>query len=149
MREFIVASEQAVEEEETGEEKVVEFSFTIDGKRQSFQATKPSPGMVNVLFAARGGGEGTRTTWRFLRKVLKGDGYARLVDLVADGKIPVDLLFGGDADNDQGIVDYIVTEFAGQRPTEPSSDSSPSPNSDGSKSRGRSPGKGSIGASSS
>lgn len=149
MREFLVASEQAVEKEETGDDTVVEFSFTIDGKREVFQATRPSPGLVNVLFAARGGGEGTRTSWRFLRKVLVGDGYARLVDLVADGKIPTALLFGGDELNDAGIIDYIVTEFAAARPTESSSDSSPSPNSAGQRSPGRSRGKGSIGEASS
>lgn len=142
MKEFATASEEAVAEEE-GEPEYVEFSFNIDGTKHTFQASRPSPGLINVLFSTRGSGEGTRYVWRFLRKVLVGDGYARMTELVAEDKIKPGLLFGGDELNDSGIVDYIVTEFAG-RPTRSSLDSSPSPNSAGVRSTGRSPGKGST-----
>ena len=139
--EFKVAAENQVQAEETeGEEPlVVEFKI-LD---QEFVADVPSPGRINVLFGARGGVEGTRAVWDFLRAVLHGDGFQRLQKLVADGKFPPQLLFGGDELNEEGVVDHIISARAGL-PTQPSSDSSPSPTSDGKRSTGRVRGPGSI-----
>ena len=141
--EFKVAAEQQVQEEELeeGEEPKPAVEFDILG--QHFQADKPTPGRINVLFSARGGVEGTRAVWDFLRDVLWGDGYDRLRNLVASGEFPPQLLFGGDELNEEGVVDHIISATAG-RPTQPSSDSSPSPSTTGKRSTGRSPGKGST-----
>lgn len=67
-----------------------------------------------------------------------------LEELLDDGIIDADLIFGGDGEeNKQGLLDAILAEWAG-RPTEPSGDSSTSPNGSGPRSTGRVRGKGSI-----
>lgn len=140
--EFKVAAQEQVDEEELeeGEEPPgVEFWIL----EQRFVADFPSPGRINVLFAAKGGGEGTRAVWDFLRHVLRDDGFARLRELVASGQFPPQLLFGGDELNEEGVVDHIISAVAG-RPTQPSSDSSSTPSAGGKRSTGRSPGKGST-----
>jgi hypothetical protein len=136
--EFKVAAQSQVDDEtqlEDGEEPKPAVEFDILG--QHFAADKPTPGRINVLFSARGGVEGTREVWNFLRDVLWDDGYDRLRALVANGEFPPMLLFGGDELNDEGVVDHIISATAG-RPTQPSNDSSPSPKSTGSRSTGRS-----------
>lgn len=141
MREFQIASEQAIDDLEDRETLEL-FEFKIG--TQTFQARRPKPGETNVLFASRGAGESTSAVWRFLRHVLQGDGFYRLRDLVESGVIPPDLLFGGDELNQEGgIVDSIVKEFSG-RPTGSSGDSRTSPPPDGQRSTGRARGKGSI-----
>lgn len=67
-----------------------------------------------------------------------------LEQLLDDGIINGDIIFGGDGeDHKQGLLDAILAEWAG-RPTEPSGDSSTSPNGSGPRSTGRVRGKGSI-----
>lgn len=146
MFEFNVASESAIAEQKIKDEEPI--SFGILG--QTFQARRPLPGEINVLFATQGGGEGTRAIWRFLRNVLLPSdraqgrsGWLELRDMVEEGKFPPDLLFGGDEDNEQGVVDHIVSVWAG-RPTPSSSDSSTSLEATGSISTARAPGEGSI-----
>jgi hypothetical protein len=136
--EFQVAAKSQVADEtelEEGEAPKPAVEFDILG--QTFKADKPTPGRVNVLFSARGGVEGTREVWNFLRDVLWDDGYQRLRDLVANGEFPPQLLFGGDELNEEGVVDHIISATAG-RPTQPSNGSSPSPSSTGVRSTGRS-----------
>ena len=140
--EFQVAAQQQVEEEELEEgQEPPGIEFTILG--QDFVADYPTPGRINVLFGARGGVEGTRAVWDFLRDVLRGNGFRRLQDLVASGQFPPQLLFGGDELNEEGVVDHIISATAG-RPTQPSSDFSSSPTPAGARSTGRSRGPGSI-----
>lgn len=133
MREFIIASERAVEDEaEEGTEELFEFTIGKD----KFAARRPSPGQTNVLFSSNNSAESTRLTWAFLRAVLVGDGFGRLRQLVASNVIPPSLLFGGDDLNESGIVESIIGGFSG-RPTQSSDDSSPSQNSAGPRSTGR------------
>jgi hypothetical protein len=142
MMEFQIASEQAVKDEEQPDGELEVFEFSL-GKHK-FAARRPTPGEINVLFSTRGDVEGTVGTWRFLRKVLQGTGYRRLVSLVESGAVPVPLLFGGDELNPGGgIVDTIIAEFAG-RPPGSSGDSSESPKDAGPRSTGRAPGRGST-----
>lgn len=141
MYEFVTAAEQDVQEAQ-GEEKI--FEFSIAG--QTFRSKSPTPGQINILFGARRN-EGTQIVWRIFASILEDDGYQRLRDLVFENKVSPSLLFGGDELNSGGILDTIISEFAG-RPTVESTTSSPSPPSAGSKSTGRSPGKGSTGSSS-
>ena len=80
----------------------------------------------------------------FLRGVLQGDGYRRLQLLVQEGKVPLEVLFGGDEGNELGIVEWIVqTSLGDERPTQRSTASSSSRSSGGPRSTGRSPGRGS------
>lgn len=138
--EFKVAAQAQVEQEavdEEGEPVAPKPAVEFEILGQTFQADKPTPGRINVLFSARGGVEGTREVWNFLRDVLWGDGYARMRELVASGQFPPQLLFGGDELNEEGVVDHIISATAG-RPTQPSSDSSRQQSSGGKRSTGRS-----------
>lgn len=141
MMEFQIASEQAVKKEQDAAElEVLEFKLGP----HSFKARRPTPGETNVLFASRGDIEGTVASWGFLRAVLQGTGYKRLVRLVETGVVPVPLLFGGDELNPGGgIIDGIISEFAG-RPPGSSDDSSESQSPTGPRSTGRAPGRGST-----
>jgi hypothetical protein len=69
---------------------------------------------------------------------------AYIKNLILERKLDFDDLIGGSEQNpDGGIIDSILAEF-GARPTQPSTDSSPSRAAGGRKSTGRAPGKGST-----
>ena len=141
MKEFAVAAArtQAAEDEESPDLEVVEFD--IAGEK--FEAILPTMGQVSVLIASEGFGQNLRAIHQLLAKLLRGDGYRRLVRLLNDNVIGVGMLYGGDELNDTGILDYLIELGAG-RPTTSSVDSSPSPNGGGRRSTGRAPGAGSI-----
>lgn len=71
-----------------------------------------------------------------------GDTYY-LRELLAEGRIDGGILWGGDDENKQGLVQVILEHWAG-RPTSPSSASSSSRKGTGRPSTGRSRGKGST-----
>lgn len=143
MREFQIASEQAVKDED---DELELFEFKLG--KSKFEARRPTPGEINILFSTQGEVEGTVGAWRFLRRVLQGAGYRRLQLMVEQGMVPPELLFGGDELNPEGgIIDTIIAEFAG-RPPGSSGDSSTSPEPAGPRSTGRARGRGSISSSS-
>ena len=140
MKEFVAAARQAVESED-GEEPTLEFGLA----GQEFTAKVPTSGQVALVAGSFGGGNAQMVgaLFEFLQGVLLDDGYRRLRKLIADGTVPFEVVFGGDDNNDQGIVEWISAQAAA-RPTKPSDGSSPSRKQGGGKSTGRSPGKGSI-----
>jgi len=80
----------------------------------------------------------------FLEGLMLDDGFRRFKKLMTQGVISHDLLIGGDDTNEQGVIDWIVSQVSEARPTVSPDDSSPSPKSTGQRSTGRAPGKGSI-----
>ncbi|UDL15407.1 tail assembly chaperone [Microbacterium phage Pepe25] len=141
MREFQLAAEHDQEEQELGEDRILEFTL---GK-QKFRAKLATPGQSSVVIGAFGQNEtqAIQAVYRFLRRVMLDDGYKRLQTMVENEEVSFGILFGGDDNNDGGIVDWIIEESA-SRPTRPSTESSSSPTTGGRKSTGRSPGRGST-----
>jgi len=142
MKEFHVAAQAAVDDD-AGEEKVLEFSVA----GQDFVASIPTTGQIALVAGSAVEGEldVIGAVFAFLKAVLHDDGYRRLRQLVQDGVLPLELVFGGDEENPMGIVDWIVQAGLGdERPTQRSTDSSSSPRSGGPRSTGRSSGRGSI-----
>jgi hypothetical protein len=135
MKEFKAAAEAA-----TSEEKPV-LEFSLAG--QEFVADKATIGQMALVAAAQDEGGQTliAAVFRFLKGLLHDDGYQRLRNLVADGTVSFDLLAGGDDDNEDGIVDWIIEKSADERPTKLPTDYLPSQGSGGQRSTGRSPGK--------
>lgn len=132
---------EAAVEQELSDDDVLEFS--VGG--QTFRAMRPNPGQSTLVLASFNMGPQRAITaiYRFLEGILLDDGYDRITEMIGDGTITFDLLFGGDDKNDQGIIEWIIEEV-GARPTQPLSGSSASSNSSGKRSTGRSPGKGST-----
>lgn len=145
MQGFKVAAKRA--EKKDDEVEVIEIPF---GER-TLIATLPTPGQAALFYSrlvAENNEEETdngviNAVFGLLRGVLAEGDVPYLKGLLADSLITFGTLFGGDEDNEKGLVDAILAEAAG-RPTSPSSDSSPSPKSTGRPSTGRSPGKGST-----
>jgi hypothetical protein len=110
-----------------------------------FTASKATTSQMALVVAAMddGGAPAVAAVFRFLRGILHDDGYQRLRDLVAAGVVSFDLLIGGDEDNEDGIVDWLIEKSADERPTKRPTDYLPSQASGGQRSTGRSPGKGS------
>lgn len=133
MKEFMVAS-KATEE---GEKEILEFSIGED----EFQAKVPSTARIAMFIAAMvdedsGTGSSTAAVFAFLRDVLLEDGYRRLRKLITDDVIGMTFITGGDDLNEDGLVDWIISQAA-DRPTQPPIDSSPSPAAGGKRSTGR------------
>ena len=138
MKEFKAAATAEVEGEET---PVLKFGLAD----QKFVADKASTGQMALVAAAmdEGGTQMVGAVFRFLRGILHDDGYTRLRDLIARGVVSFDLLVGGDDDNEDGIVDWIIEKSSDDRPTKRPTDYLPSQGNGGQRSTGRSPGKGS------
>lgn len=134
---------EAEQGEDAPQPKVLEFS--IGG--EDFVCDVPTLTQVILLSTASDG-----ATMRgmiqgcldFLEGILHDDGIRRIKKLMAKGVITNELLLGGDENNEEGIISWIVEQVSEARPTEPSVDSSPSPKTTGQRSTGRAPGKGSI-----
>ncbi|QJD53256.1 tail assembly chaperone [Microbacterium phage Tempo] len=141
MREFQLAAERDQQEKELGEETVLEFALG----EEKFRAKLATPGQSSLVIGAFGQNEtqAIQAVYKFLRRILLDDGYRRLTRMVEEDKVSFGVLFGGDDNNDGGIVDWIIEESA-SRPTRPSTESSSSPTTGGRKSTGRSPGRGST-----
>lgn len=140
MQEFIAAARKAAEDQDWVE-------FSIAG--QEFKASVPTTGQTALIMAALGNAEigaseRMAEIMAFLDSVLQDDGMKRLRKLMRDGVVPLDMIFGGNEDNDRGIVEFIVSHASDERPTQPSSSSSSSPESTGRRSTGRVRGEGSI-----
>lgn len=143
MQEFKVAAKRATSDEE----EVLEIPF---GER-TLLARRPTVGQL-ALFYDRAAMNPTSdepdngpvaAVFGFLRGMLGEGDVPYLRGLLSSGAIEFSTLFGGNDDNEQGLVDAILAEWAG-RPTVPSSDSAPSPEKTGRPSTGRTPGKGST-----
>lgn len=142
MKEFATAVAR-VESEVDQEEDVVEFGLA----GRTLKARLPTTGQISVLLASKGLAGNLQAIHRLLQNTLLDDGYEYVSDLLSDGTIGLGVLFGGDENNEQGIIDYLVDEVVG-RPTSSPTDSSASPKASGRRSTGRAPGKGSIRSSS-
>jgi len=140
VKEFKAAATRAADEEEP----ILEFAIGD----QEFQAILPSTARVAMFLASMtdeaSTGESIAAIFTFLRDVLQGDGYRRLRKLITDDVVDMSILTGGGGENEDGIIDWIISEAAMNRPTPPSSASSSSQASGGRRSTGRSPGKGST-----
>lgn len=136
MRSFQIAAEQ-----ETEVEEILEFSVA----GEEFKVKLPSASQATLVIAnmSRGASSAIAGVYRFLERALLDDGYERLTNLISEGELPFEVLFGGDELNEIGIVEWIVQEAAA-RPTKPLSGSQRSSKSSGKRSTGRSPGKGST-----
>jgi hypothetical protein len=140
VKEFKAAAARADGEEE----KILEFAI---GEHE-FRSILPSTARVAMFIAAMtddsGTGEALGAIFGFLKDVLLDDGYRQLRKLITEDVVDLSLLTGGGEDNDEGIIDWIISEAANNRPTPPSSGSSSSPANGGRRSTGRAPGKGST-----
>jgi hypothetical protein len=135
--------DEEIEDGDRPEPKTLEFSLA----GQDFELYVPTTTQIILLSTSTD--EGTlramlSASMAFLEGIMIGDGYKRFRKLVANGTISNDLLLGGDGTNEQGIIDWIISQVTDARPTTSSTDSSPSPASTGKRSTGRAPGKGSI-----
>jgi hypothetical protein len=143
MKEFKAAAQASVDGE--GDEETPVLKFGLAG--QQFVVDKATTGQMALVAAAmdEGGTAMVGAVFRFLRGLMEahGDGYNRLRDLIAKGAVSFDLLVGGDDDNEDGIIDWIIEKSADDRPTKAPTDYLPSQGSGGKRSTGRSPGKGS------
>lgn len=110
-----------------------------------FTADRATTSQMALVVAAMddGGAQMVAAIFRFLRGVLHDDGYRQLRELVAGGAVTLDLLMGGDEDNEDGIVGWLIEKSADERPTRQPADYLPSQATTGRRSTGRSPGKGS------
>jgi hypothetical protein len=137
------AAEVAAEEGEEVEEKILEFALA----GQDFRLKMPTA--TQIVLLATSSDTGTMrgmigATMDFLEGLMLDDGYRRLRKLMAQGVVSHELLLGGDQDNEQGIIDWIIEQVSDGTPPERSSGSSASPKPGGPRSTGRAPGKGSI-----
>jgi len=140
VKEFNAAARAA----EGEEDQILEFAIGD----QEFKSHLPSTARTAMFIAAMtdesSTGEAIGAIFSFLKDMLLDDGYRRLRKLISDDVIDLGTLTGGGDDNDEGIVDWIISQAAENRPTPPSADSSSSPETGGRRSTGRSPGKGST-----
>jgi hypothetical protein len=140
-----VRDEEKAEAGEEVEEKILEW--TIAG--QEFRANLPTTTQMILLSTTAEADGGTlramiNASLQFLEGIMLDDSYPRFRRLMSKGIITQGLLIGGDGTNEQGVIDWIVSQVSGGRPTQPSADSSPSQKPAGTRSTGRAPGKGSI-----
>lgn len=138
-----VAEEVEAEEGGEVEERILEFGLA----GQDFRLKVPTS--TQIVLLATSSDTGTMrgmlgATMDFLEGVMLDDGFRRLRKLMAKGVVSHELLLGGDDDNEQGIIDWIIEQVSDGTPPERPSDSSASPKAGGPRSTGRAPGKGSI-----
>lgn len=143
---FEVAVKQQAEVDEAEDQETPPPWFEFSILDQEFVVPKkPSPAQTIIVIngLASGGGEHVRSLFAFLDNVLEGDGGRRLKRMLERDQIPYDLIWGGDENNEEGIVDTILS-LASENPTEEPSGSSASSETTGKSSTGRSPGRGST-----
>lgn len=140
MKSFHAAAKAADSEEE----QILEFAIGD----QEFRSRLPSTARVAMFIASMtdeaGTGESLGAIFQFLKDMLLDDGYRRIRKLISTNVIDLSTLTGGTEFDDDGIIDWIISEAAAQRPTPPSAASSGSQGNGGRRSTGRSPGKGST-----
>lgn len=137
MLEFNIAAEASTVNED---EDYVEVP--IGGK--VFRAYRPTVAQGALLVAARGAGN-LGMVFKLIRSLLGEEATDIIEEAIWARRLDFDDLVGGGTklNPEHGLVDGIFAEF-GERPTQPSTVSSPSRAVGGRKSTGRSPGKGSI-----
>lgn len=141
-----MAAERQVEREEgeeAGQVEEYDLEFTIGD--YELRAKAPSSAQASLLIgtSSLGGNASLGATYRFLRGTLDRQSYNTLLTLIEAGKIDNSMLVGGEGENEEGIVDWLL-EQASDRPTPVPAGSSESSPAGGKKSTGRSPGKGST-----
>lgn len=139
MLEFNVAAEAA---EVAEDEDIVEVP--INGK--VFQARRPTVAMGALLNANLNSTGPDRLTvvFRLVEGFMGPEAREEIEALIWDRKIDYGDLIGGSEQNPEGgLIDRLFEAFA-ERPTTPSTGSSPSQAAGGRRSTGRSPGKGST-----
>lgn len=132
-------------EREGSEEEVEEYPITFMLGEHELKAKPATPAQMALLIGTSnlGGGASLGAGFRFLRGTLDRRSYNLILTLIEGGEIGNEMLFGGEGENEEGIVDWLM-EQASDRPTPAPSDSSKSSEPGGKKSTGRSPGKGST-----
>lgn len=146
MKAFQLAVKSQVEREGAEVEAEPEdypLEFTLGPHEMKYRL--PSQAQISLLIGTSnlGGAAALGAGYRFLRGTLDRRSYNVLLTLIEDGQISDDMLFGGEGENEEGIVDWLI-EQASERPTDPPTGSSGSSQPGGKKSTGRSPGKGST-----
>lgn len=144
MIEFKVAAEAEVAEDEDYVEVPIEDKV--------YHARLPSTGQFALFAAAqadKSGPKQVKSIFDMVEAMLGEEALEHIKDLVQRRAIDIDDLFGGgtDLNPNAGLIDSILEELGG-RPTQPSTDSSPSRGTGGRRSTGRTPGKGSTRSSS-
>lgn len=129
MKEFVSALEDAAEEGSVdGEEKYVEF--TIDGREM--RAYPPTDGQLTFMLAAMGRGQTTDQRFaaivNLMMEALRDDDRdyfeSRLLSRDPKRRLRIQTV--------EAIFEFLMEEWFA-RPTQPPSDSAPSPQSDGTK----------------
>lgn len=141
MQEFQFAAAKA---EDPNQDLVIEIPFPT----RTLIARPPTPAETSMFNLRSNGLAPERDPFngfipglfKLLDDILAEGDVEYLKQLIAEGKITIGTLFGGDEKNAKGLVNVILAEASG-RPTQPSSDSSPSPDSSGPRSTGRAPSK--------
>ena len=137
MIEFNVAAKAAVEK--PGEdEDVVEVPI----EDVVYQARRPTAAQVALIYASSGDTY-AQTVMNLAQSIMGLAARKHLERLIWERRIDFGDIMGGTEQNPEGLISSIIAEFAG-RPTEPSTDSSPSQAPGGRRSTGRAPGKGST-----
>lgn len=137
MIEFNVAAKAAAAEIGENEDTI---NVPIDGV--TYVARRPTAAQAAMLYVSSDATY-AEVVMRFVESMLGIKARKHLERLIWERRIEFDDIMGGTELNPKGLVSAILAEFAG-RPTEPSTDSSPSQVPGGRKSTGRSPGKGST-----
>jgi hypothetical protein len=140
MKEFKAAARAADSEEE----RILEFAIGDNEFRSKLPSTARTAMFIAAMTDEGSTGEAVGAIFSFLKDMLLDDGYRRLRKLISDDVIDLGTLTGGGDENEDGIVDWIISQASEDRPTPPSADSSSSPETGGRRSTGRSPGKGST-----
>lgn len=136
--------DKEIKEGEQPAPEILEFGLA----GQDFKLNMPTP--TQIILLSTSADDGTMramigASMAFLEGLMVlDDSYKRFRKLMSKGIIGYDLLLGGDDDNSQGIIDWIVAQVSDGRPTTSSSDSVPSPATTGQRSTGRVRGQASI-----
>ncbi|QUE25330.1 tail assembly chaperone [Microbacterium phage Fizzles] len=143
---FQVAAKEQLDEEQRAAQAEQEpwFEFSLLGYDFVIRE-KPTTAQNAVLLAAfaDGGPEFYAGMFTYLESIIDKGRGRMFRKLLSSNAIPLGLLWGGDEQNEKGIVDTIVSLSSGNPTVEPSG-SSTSPSDTGRRSTGRSPGKGST-----
>lgn len=143
---FQVAAKEQLDEEERAALKTQEpwFEFSLLGQDYVVRE-KPSPAQNAVLLAslADNGPEFYAGVLGYLENIVEKGRGRMFRKLLAQDAIAFAVLWGGDEQNPQGIVDTIISLSSGN-PTDAQSGSSTPQRATSKRSTGRSPGKGST-----
>ncbi|QNJ55532.1 tail assembly chaperone [Microbacterium phage Phinky] len=143
---FQAAAKAQLSDEERAAQREQEpwFEFSLLG-HDFIVREKPSPAQSAVLLGGIGDGsvEFYRSVFAYLDNILEDNGGRRIRRMLERNEISFELVWGGDDQNEKGIVDTII-ELVSENPTVEPSGSSTSRPATSKRSTGRSPGKGST-----